>query len=62
MDTNEGELKLTMQVSNSTLTKNDINKFVNNMKSQKLRNAYSYSNLIENSKDNKKYLLKKYKN
>ena len=57
----EGELKLTMQVSNSTLTKNDINKFVNNMKSQKLRNANSYSNLIENSKDNKKNTISKEK-
>ena len=57
----EGELKLTMQVSNSTLTKNDINKFVNNMKSQKLRNANSYSNLLENSKDNKKNTISKEK-
>ena len=58
----EGDHRLTMQVSNSSLNKNDINRAVNNMKSKKLRNENSYSNLIENSKDNKKILFQKKKN
>ena len=57
----EGEHKLTMQVSNSSLNKNDINRAVNNMRSQKIKNANSYTNLIENSKDNNKTKILKEK-
>ena len=57
----EGDHKLTMQVSNSSLNKNDINRAVNNMRSQKIKNANSYTNLIENSKNNNENRISKEK-
>ena len=48
----EGEQKLTMQINNNFLNKNDINKAVKTIKSQNLHNSKSNPNLIENPKLN----------
>ena len=65
----EGELKLTMQLNNNSLNKNDINKAVKNIRSQNLKNSKSNTNLFEstnnlNSKEKKffKVLCKKKEN
>jgi hypothetical protein len=48
----EGEQKLTMQINNNFLNKNDINKAVKTIKSQNLHYSKSNPNLIENPKLN----------
>ena len=48
----EGEQKLTMQINNNFLNKNEINKAVKTIKSQNLHNSKSNPNLIENPKLN----------
>ena len=61
----EGELKLTMQVSNNSLNKKEINKALNNIRSQNFRNSKSNANLNVNlkSKEKKYYnILLKEKN
>jgi len=65
----EGELKLTMELNNNSLNKNDINKAVKNIRSQKIKNSKSNTNLFEsnnnlNSKEKKffKVLYKKKEN
>ena len=47
----EGQHKLMMQVSTSSLNKNDINKAVKSIRSQNFRNSKSNTNLMENIKD-----------
>ena len=47
----EGELKFTMEVNNSSLNKDDINKAVNNIKSQNFHNSKSNTNIIKNEQD-----------
>ena len=50
----EGELKLTMQVSNNSLNKKEINKAVKNIRSQNFRNSKSNTNLNINMKSKEK--------
>ena len=47
----EGDLKLTMEVNNSSLNRDDINKAVNNIKSQNIHNSKSNTNIIKNEQD-----------
>ena len=47
----DGELKLTMEVNNSSLNKDDINRAVNNIKSQNIHNSKSNTNIIKNEQD-----------
>ena len=47
----EGEKKLTMQISNSSLSKNDINKALKNFRSQNLKNSKSNINILEIGND-----------
>ena len=64
----EGELKLTMELNNNSLNKNDINKAVKNIRSQNIKNSKSNTNLFEsnnnlNSKEKNfsKFYIKKKK-
>ena len=53
----EGGLKLTMQVNNNSINRNDIAKVVKNIKSQNLKNSKSNINLFEDKNlKEKKYL------
>ena len=47
----EGDHKLTMQISNNSLNKKDINKAVKNIRSQNLHNSKSNTNLFKNDND-----------
>ena len=57
----EGELKLTMQVSNKSLNKIEINKAIKNIRSQNFRNSKSNTNLIEKNKDSNSNMKSKEK-
>ena len=47
----EGGHKLTMQISNNSLNRNDINKAVKNIRSQNFHNSKSNTNLVKNDND-----------
>ena len=47
----EGAHKLTMQISNNSLNKNDINNAVKNIRSQNFHNSKSNTNLVKNDND-----------